>query len=579
MKLCSAFPQRIFSAVGILGLVLGFTAISSPIAFAQQAAPAEQQAAPAEQQGAEQPSNPSNDEGLEPLPLSPIEKAEQDGTAIHLSLVEITKLALQNNIDIAIADTSEETSRLSLISAEAAYDPSLSFSLSTNSSKSANTRRDTASSDTTFTTSKRFSWSANYSQQVKTGGNIRGSISTNRSKSDESFSFFNPTYSASASVTYTQPLWKNFLIDSNRGQLKIVKLNIESSDISFRQTVTSNMSRIMQQYWALVSAIKDYDITRNSMRLAMINLRDNRKRVEVGTQAPITIIQSEYTLAQRRQSLNSAEETIQRQMNAMRQYISSDRNNEIWSQVIIPTDTPDLQEYKIDLETAIDTALTNSPQIQTSDLDLKKSDINLKMARNNKKWGVDFSFTFGSSGSSGTPGSTVDTSLYSPDYVGGWGAAYNNLFPQGLINWSAQVSVSVPLRNRSAETSYANQLISRKTTILNRKKTEQQLVVQIRNAWQALQTARLQVETAKLGKELAQEQLDGEEKRYDAGLTENYRVLEQQDSLASAENTELRSLINYKNAIITLQEQMNTLLEESDFEISKSASDNIPDLY
>lgn len=104
-------------------------------------------------------------------------------------------------------------------------------------------------------------------------------------------------------------------------------------------------------------------------------------------------------------------------------------------------------------------------------------------------------------------------------------------------------------------------------------------MVQIRNAWQALQTARLQVETAKLGKELAQEQLDGEEKRYDAGLTENYRVLEQQDSLASAENTELRSLINYKNAIITLQEQMNTLLEESDFEISKSASDNIPDLY
>jgi len=570
MKECSAFPQRIFSVLSILCLVIAFTVMLSPIAVAQQAAPSEQQEA----------EQPLDDEGLEQLPLSPIEKAEKDGTAIYLSLADVTKLALQNNIDIAIADTNEESSRLSLVSAEAAYDPSLSFSLSTDSSKSSNTRLETASSEATFTTSKSYSWSANYSQPVKTGGNVRATMSTSRRSSDEAFSLFNPSFSARASVTYSQPLWKNFLIDSNRAQLKIVKLDIEASDITFKQTVTSNISRIMQQYWALVSAIRDYDIQRNSMRLAMINLRDNRKRVEVGTQAPITIIQSEFQLAQRRQNLNSAEETIQSQMNSMRQYISNDPNNEIWSQVIVPTDTPEFQEYRMDLDTAIETAMRNSPEVQQSDLDLQKSDINLRMRRNDKKWGVDLSFSFGSNGSSGTPGgSGQNLDLIDPDYIGGWGTSFDNLFSKGLINWSLQLSVDVPLRNRRAETSYANELISRKRTVLNRKKLEQQIVVEIRNAYQGLQTARMQVETAKLGKELAQEQLDGEEKRYDAGLTENYRVLEQQDALATAENTELRSLIRYKNAIITLQEAMNTLLEESDFEISKGASDNIPDLY
>jgi outer membrane protein len=570
MKERSAFPQRIFSVLSILGLVIAFTVMLSPIAIAQQAAPSEQQEA----------EQPLDEEGLEPLPLSPIEKAEQDGTAIHLSLVEITKLALQNNIDIAIADTSEETSKLSLVSAEAAYDPSLSFSLSTDSSKSSNTRLETASSEATFTTSKSVSWSANYSQSVKTGGSIRGSMSTSRRSSDESFSLFNPSFNARASVTYSQPLWKNFMIDSNRAQLKIVKLDMEASDITFKQTVTTNISRIMQQYWALVSAIEDYDIQRNSMRLAMINLRDNRKRVEVGTQAPITITETEFQLAQTRQSLNSAEETIERQMNAMRQYISNDPDNEIWSKVIVPTDTPDFQEYRIDLDTAIETAMRNSPEVQQSDLDLQKSDINLKVRRNDKKWGVDLSFSFGSSGSSGTPGgSGQNLDLIDPDYIGGWGTSFDNLFSKGLINWSLQLSVDVPLRNRRAETSYANELISRKRTVLNRKKLEQQIVVEIRNAYQALQTARLQVETAKLRRELAEEQLDGENKRYDAGLTENYRVLERQDQLASAENGELRSLITYKNAIITLQEAMNTLLEESDFEISKGSSDNIPDLY
>jgi outer membrane protein len=569
MKERSAFPQRIFSVLSILGLVIAFTVMLSPIAIAQQAAPSEQQEA----------EQPLDEEGLEPLPLSPIEKAEQDGTAIHLSLADITKLALQNNIDIAVADTNEESSRLSLVSAEAAYDPSLSFSLSTDSSKRSNTRLETASSEATFTTSKSVSWSVNYSQQVKTGGNIRGSLSTSRSSTDEAFSLFNPSFSARASLTYTQPLWRNFLIDSNRAQLKIVKLDMETSDISFKQTVTSQISRIMQQYWSLVRAIRDYDIQRNAVRLQQINLRDNRKRVEVGTQAPITITETEFSLAQTRQSLNSAEETIERQMNAMRQYISNDPNNEIWSKVIVPTDTPDFEEYKIDQETAIETALRNSPQLQQSDLELQKSDINLKVARDQKKWGVDLSFSFGSSGSSGTPGGSGNLDLIDPDYIGGWGTSFDNLFSKGLINWSLQVSVEVPLRNRSAETRYATQLISRKRTVLSRKQTEQQVVVTIRNAWQQLQTARLQVETAKLRRELAEEQLDGENKRYDAGLTENYRVLERQDQLASAENNELGSLIGYKNAIITLQEAMNTLLEESDFEISKGSSDNIPDLY
>jgi outer membrane protein len=210
---------------------------------------------------------------------------------------------------------------------------------------------------------------------------------------------------------------------------------------------------------------------------------------------------------------------------------------------------------------------------------LQTSEINLAVARNNRKWGIDVTGTFGSSGSSGTPGPTTDLTLIAPEYVGGLGTVYNNLFTQRLFNWSIQVSVDLPLRNRSADASYANQLISQRRTVLNRKKLEQQLVVQIRNAYQALQTSHQQVETAKLGKRLAQEQLDGEEKRYDAGLTENYRVLEQQDALAQAENTELSRLISYKKNVIALQEAMHTLLEESDFEISKSASENIPDLY
>jgi outer membrane protein len=568
MKERSALSQRIFSILGVLGLALALTAMLTPMAIAQQAAPSDRQEA----------ERPSNDEGLEPLPLSPVEKAEKDGSAIHLSLQDIIKLALQNNIDIAIEETNEQNTQLSLISAQASYDPSLSGSFSLNSNRSANTTSYDAS-DSEFLTNKQLRWSTSFSQPVKTGGTFSASYSGGRTSSNSKASNFNPNYTASGTLEFRQPLWKNLTIDSNRVNLKVTKLDLETSDITFKQTVTTNISRIKQQYWDLVSAIQDYEIQRNSMRLAMINLRDNRKRVEVGTQAPITIIESEYQLAQRRQTLNSAEETIQRQMNSMRQYISNDRSNEIWSKVVVPTDTPEFQDYRMDLDTAIETALRNSPDLQKSDIELKKTDLNLKLYRNNKKLGADLTASFGNSGNAGTTKYDPDSPFYPPvNQIGGFGKAFKNMFSSGLYSWSLSVSLQVPLRNRSAETTYAKQLITKNRTLLNRKKTEQQLVVTIRNAYQALQTSRLQVDTAKLGKRLAAEQLDGETKRYDAGLTENYRVLERQDQLAAAENTELSRLINYKKSIITLQEAMNTLLEESKVEISRKSSDQIPEL-
>lgn len=566
MKKCSALPKRSFFIPGILAFALAFTTMPPPAAFAQQAATTDQQEA----------KQPLNDDGLEPLPLSPIEKAERDGTAIYVTLQDIAKLALQNNIDIAIEETNELTSQQNLKSSEGGYDPSLQFTLGLQSRKSPNTRVDTSTEGEKFSTSKSINWNATFSQPVKTGGTLQATWRTSRASNTEAFSLYNPEYSTSASVTFTQPLWKDLKIDSTRGQIKIRKLDLETSDITFKQTVTTRVSQIMQAYWDLVSAIRNYDIQRNSMKLAMINLRDNRKRVDVGTQAPITIIESEFRVADRRQMVNSAEETILRQLNNMRQYITNDMNNEIWSKVIVPKETPAFQEYRIDPDTAIETAMANSPDLRQSDLELQKADINLKMAKNSRGWGVDLQGTLGSQGSAGDPGPLNLNPP--PEYIGGVGTAYDNLFTQGLINWSVQVTVDVPLRNRAADASYANQLITNKRTLLTRKRTEQQLLVQVRNAYQALQTARLQVETAELGKRLAQEQLDGEEKRYDAGLTENYRVLEQQENLARAENDELSRLISYKQSIITLQELMNTLLEESDFEISRSAADHIPEL-
>jgi outer membrane protein TolC len=549
-----------------VSIALAVSALPSPPVLARQAEAAQQ--APAAKP----------EEQLAPLPLSPVEKAEKDGTALSLSLKDLTKLALQNNLDIAIQDTNEQLYQQKVIQAFGPYDPTFTAGLGYNTGKTPNTRVDTASTQGTFSSSNRANWNFGFTQNVPTGGGISALWNTNRSDNNQAFSLFTPQFSSNLSVNFTQPLRRNFRIDQYRSQIKLVNLDLQTNDSKFKQKVTETIASIQSQYWDLVSAIRDYEIKRESVRLAQVQLRDNKKKVEIGTLAPIGVTEAQATVAQREVDLISSEERILNVENALRALISNDRNAEIWSKVIVPTETADFREYKVDLETAIDTALKNRPELEQFDLSLKQSDISLQLSENLRKWKVDLQAGFGSIGVAG-PQSVKDGVPVIPNYlVGAVGTAYKTIFTQGFTNWSVGFQVEIPLRNRTVESQLAQQRITRRQTLMQRKFTEQSIQVDIRNAVQKLETNRKQVETAKVGRQLAKEQLDGEEKRFQAGLSQNYLVLQRQNELASAQFTELQALINYKKSIIALQKAMYTLLESNEFEIAKGSSNNVPNL-
>jgi outer membrane protein len=342
--------------------------------------------------------------------------------------------------------------------------------------------------------------------------------------------------------------------------------------------VTDTISNIQSQYWDLVSAIRDYDIKRNSVRLGQITLRDNRKKVEVGTLAPIGITEAQADLASRELQLISSEETILRQENALRQLISNNRSSEIWRKVIVPTDTPDFLEYKVDLDTAIDTALKNRPELEQYDIQLKQADINLQMTQNSRKWQFNLQGQFGTTGTAGPQ--TIRNGVPTiPEYlVGGIGTAYKTMFTEGFTNWQVGFQLQIPLRTRNLDSQFAQQQINKRKTLMQRKNQEQSIQVEIRNAVQKLETNKKQVATAEMSVQLNKEQLDGEVKRFDAGLSENFRVLDRQNQLANAEATRLTNLITYKKSVLALQKAMYTLLESTEFEVAKGSSNNVPDI-
>ena len=579
MKVCSAAARRALSLLGMLGLVLASTTLSSVIA--QEAASSGNTAA------AE-----SGADDLPPLPQSPIETAQNDGTALPLSLQDLTRLALEQNLDIAISDTNEQLRQQAILQQHGSYDPQLTAQVGLISRKNANTTQYDRSAES-FNKNDSASWNFTFRQPVKTGGTFQASWNSSRSESNSTAMVFNPSYQSSFNLQFSQPLWRNLRIDSNRANLKLANLDLTLTDSEFKQKVTDTISNIQTAYWDLVSAIRNYDIRRNSVKLAQINLRDSRKKVEVGTSAPIDVTDAEATVASREVELISAEETILRAQNSLRALVSNDRNADIWRKVIVPTDQPDFKEFKVDVDTAINTALKNRPELQQADLNLQQLDIRKRLNENNRKWQVDLTGQFGSNGTAGPqgcqknqftgecvldPNTQLPILLTPPALVGGIGNAYKTMWTEGYTNWQIQLQVTIPLRNRSIDAQLAQQNIQKRQQLMNIRKMEQSIQVEIRNALQSLETSRKQVETSGVARRLARERLEGEEKRFQAGLSQNYLVLQRQNELSSAEYQELQSLIRYKQAVVTVQKAMYTLLESSDFAIAKGSSSNVPDL-
>lgn len=546
-------------------LCLSVTSFPSQVSFAQAAA--------APQETAGQSPSPV----LAPLALSPIEKAEKDGTALRLSMKDLTKLALQNNLDIAISDTNEELYQQRVYQTYGPYDPKVTAGFGVQSTKSANTRLDTASTLGGFNKQDNQYWNFGFTQNFKTGGYLNANWSTNRSDTNQAFALFSPQFNSSMRATFTQPLRQNLRIDQNRTAIKLANLNMNINDIQFKQQVTSTIASIQGVYWDLVSAIRNYEIARGSVGLAQITLRDNKKKVEIGTLAPIAITEAMATMASREGDLIVAEENILRVENNLRSKISSDRNAEIWRKVIVPTDTPDFKEYKVDLSTAIDTALANRPELAQNALTIKTADINYALGRDQRKWQFDLVGSFGASGVAGPQ--TIDNKTGLPsireDLIGGYPTAVGNIFTRGFTNWSVGFQVTIPLKNHSLESQLAQIQVQKRQYLMQRKNSEQAIQVDVRNAVQSVDTNKKRVEQSKMARQLAQEQLDGEEKRFQAGLSENFRVLDRQNVLSQSQFSELQALIAYRKSIITLQQAMYTLLEANDFDIAKTSSENV----
>jgi outer membrane protein len=132
------------------------------------------------------------------------------------------------------------------------------------------------------------------------------------------------------------------------------------------------------------------------------------------------------------------------------------------------------------------------------------------------------------------------------------------------------VNINLPLRNRTAQANLGRSLAEGRSIEAQRQKLEQVIEVEVRNALQAVETARKRVEAAKNSRVNAELQYASEQRKFDAGQSTNFFVLDRQNALSAARGRELRALTDYTKAVAELQRALSTTLSSNSVEIQSA---------
>src|SRR5204862_5330944 len=186
-----------------------------------------------------------------------------------------------------------------------------------------------------------------------------------------------PLFQSNWNFAYAQPLMRNFSIDLTRQQLQVTKLNRDISDVQLRATITNTLSNVRNAYWDYVFAVEAVQVAQKSLDLASKLVQDNQTRVEVGTMAPIDVVQAQSEQATRRQTLVAAQATKRTTELALKRLIVNGTSDPNWNATLDPVDRPDFQPINVDLEGAVRRALADRTDLAIAKQSLESNDVTL----------------------------------------------------------------------------------------------------------------------------------------------------------------------------------------------------------
>jgi len=489
----------------------------------------------------------------------PTVPAPPAGTQVDLTLDEATARALERNLDIAVERLNPQTFDLNIARIRAAYRPTATSTISQFSRVQPPTSTLNGGTIVDNTTS---TYNSGISQQVPWGGGAFAfQFNNNKQVTSNNLVNYNPAFNNNFAMTLTQPLLRGFLIDNNRQQLVVTALNRDASEIELRGTIATTLANVRNAYWELVFAIQALDVARGSLDLASKLVADNRARVEVGALAPLDVVQAQAEEATRQQALAQADAQERTSELALKRLIVSGTDDPLWNAEINPVDRPTFMPEPLDVQGAVRKALDNRTDLQIARKTIQSNDVTLKYMRNLTLPELDLTAMYGANGLGGTQfrrtGSGV-TSQIVGTVPGGYGDAWRTLTGRDYPTWNLALNFSYPLGASAQEAQVARAKVQLNQSAAQLRSLELQVATDVTNAALQVQSGLTRYQAATVARSLAQQRLDAEQSRFEVGLSTNFLVVQAQRDLATAQNTELRALLDYRKALVDYERLQET---------------------
>lgn len=361
------------------------------------------------------------------------------------------------------------------------------------------------------------------------------------------FNAINPASNSYMEARITQPLLKDFGIFKTRSPIYIARNNKKISLLQFKQVSIEVMNLTQVAYWNLVKAIDDLRVAKVSLERANDLLEKNKIHVEIGTLAPIELVQAEEGVAAQEEMVIIAENSIKDREDELKQVMNFDDSPLLSDTVIMPLDKATFELGTEDLDEAIRIALVNRPDFLEKKIEIENANIIVKQRRNDVLPRLD---------------------VYAGVRYSGLGSDFDDS-NDGLFSTNFQgeffgVNMEVPIGLRAAKSSYRASKLQARQAILNLEKKEQEVVVDVRKAVRQIRTNVERIKATKKAHELARKRLEAEEKKYEVGRSTNLEVLRAQERLAIAESNEIKATVDYNISLKNLEAVKGTILENND---------------
>jgi outer membrane protein TolC len=485
-----------------------------------------------------------------------------DGRPVRrLTADEAVKLAIENNLGIQISRLDPQIEDLNVLSARTAWAPSFNTQFQNNSLQRPSANIFTGSNEANF---KQETFTSNFGiqQALPWGGLYDVGWDNSRSSSNSSGATWQPQLNSSLSLNYQQSLMRGWAIDNARQQVQVSQKNREIADVGLRQTLASTTRTVRNAYWNLAYAVASLAVQQQSLELAQESLRNTRSRVEIGTVPPIDIVEAQSEVAAREEAVIVAQANIATAEDTLRALVFDPSMPDFWNIRIEPTELPPFQPTSVDVEAAVRNALDRRTDLQQAKTSLEATEINIRFFRNQTLPDVQANLNYGLAALGGTqlpranvgiPGFPVDPTAPTTPLEKSYSRVLSDLLGLNSPSWTASLNITYPIGTSQAEANLARTRLQYNQAQTRFKSQQLQVSTQVRQQARNVQTNQQRVQSTRASRQLAEQRLEAEQRKFQAGTSTSFVVFQTQRDLSQARNNELRAILDYNQSVVDFE--------------------------